>query len=582
LVEQAAGALRSGDPVGRNRAAHRTLARTADADNPTQFIERRRVEMQWQQSERRFRALIEFGSDIVMLFDSLGTVLYVSPSLEWVLGYAPDEFVGRSGFDLVHPDDLAGSKERFAQALHNPGKLMPAEVRLRHKDKSWRWTDSTTRNLLDEPSVRAVAMNLRDVTARKLAEEALRESERRFRDYAETGSDRFWETGPDHRFTHISVRLTGFPIESASRIGSTRWDFATDVEEEPEKWRQHIATLDARQPFRGFVYRTVLETHTSAAYLSTSGKPIFDAAGNFLGYRGISSDVTAAVRADQAEKALQQARDELAHVARVTTLGELTASIAHEVNQPIGAVVTNADACLQWLGAEPPNLEEARRALGRIINEGNRANQVIRRIHALVRKSPALKDHLDVNDTILEVVALTHSELRRHRISLETRLSRDLPRILGDRVQLHQVILNLIINAIEAISRDCDGPRILEVVSERNSAEGVLVAVRDWGAGLATEQLDRLFDAFYSTKPDGMGMGLAISRSIVEAHGGRLRATHNTPKGAIFQFTLPAIAEGLPSQQTSSSSQPGAALPSRMRSALETSWGHADPRLPKA
>ncbi|MDB5408773.1 MAG: hypothetical protein JWL84_3685 [Rhodospirillales bacterium] len=515
-----------------------------------------------QQNERRFRALIEFGSDVIMLFDSLGTVLYVSPSLEWVLGYAPDEFVGRNGFDLVHPDHLAGSKERFAQALHNPGKLVPAEVLLRHKDKSWRWTDSTTRNLLDEPSVRAVVMNLRDVTARRLAEEALRESEQRFRDYAETGSDRFWETGPDHRFTHISVRLTGLPIESASRIGRTRWDFATDVEEEPEKWRQHIATLEARQPFRGFIYRTVLPTHTSAAYLSTSGKPIFDAEGNFLGYRGISSDVTAAVRADQAEKALQQARDELAHVARVTTLGELTASIAHEVNQPIGAVVTNADACLQWLGAEPPDLEEARRALSRIVNEGNRANQVIRRIHALVRKSPALKDHLDINDTILEVVALTRSELHRHRISLETRLSRDLPRILGDRIQLHQVILNLIINAIEAISRDGEGPRILEVVSERNvsernRAEGVLVAVRDWGAGLDTEPLDHLFDAFYSTKPDGMGMGLAISRSIVEAHGGRLWATHNTPKGAIFQFTLPAIGEDLPSQQTSSSSQPG-------------------------
>jgi signal transduction histidine kinase len=436
--------------------------------------------------------------------------------------------------------------------------------------------------LLDEPGVRAVVVNLHDVTARRLAEEALHESEQRFRDYAETGSDRFWETGPDHRFTHISVRTTGLRMESASRIGGTRWDSATDVEEEPEKWRQHMATLEARQPFRGFIYRTVLATDTSAAYLSTSGKPIFDTEGNFLGYRGISTDVTAAVRADQAEKALQQARDELAHVARVTTLGELTASIAHEVNQPIGAVVTNADACLQWLGAEPPDLVEARLALGRIINEGNRASQVIRRIHALVRKSPALMDHLDINDTILEVVALTRNELHRHRISLETRLSRDLPRILGDRVQLHQVILNLIINAIEAISRDCDGLHELEVVSERDNAEGVLVAVRDWGVGLDTEQLDRLFDAFYSTKPDGMGMGLAISRSIVQAHGGRLWATHNTPKGAIFQFTLPAIGEGLPSQQTSTSSQPHPALSLRMRWALETSSSPAGPRFSKA
>lgn len=383
--------------------------------------------------------------------------------------------------------------------------------------------------------------------------EALQESEQRFRDYVETASDSYWETGPDHRFTHVSEHLAKIGIDPASRIGITLWDTATDVEEEPEKWRLHFAILEARQPFRGFIYRTSLPADKSVAYFSTSGKPIFDGAGRFRGYRGTSSDVTGAVRADQAENALQQARSELAHVARVTTLGELTASIAHEINQPIGAVVTNAGAGLNWLDAKSPNVEEARQALGRIIKEGKRASDVIGRIRALVRKSPTLKDRLDINDAILEVVALTRGEVQGHRISLKTQLSTDLPPILGDRVQLHQVILNLIMNAIEAMSGDGEGPRELEVISGRNGTEGVLVAVRDCGMGLTTDGLGRLFDAFYSTKPHGMGMGLAISRSIVEAHGGRLWATPNVPKGAIFQFTLPPIGEDvLPSKETPS------------------------------
>jgi PAS domain S-box-containing protein len=419
---------------------------------------------------------------------------------------------------------------------------------------------------------RSAAQSLRDardelaakVQELKRGNEALQESEQRFRDYAETASDSSWETGPDHRFTRVSKALIEVGTDTDSLIGARRWEFATDVEEEPEKWRLHIAALEARRPFRGFIYRTLMPVDNSVVYVSTSGKPIFDGEGRFLGYRGVSSDVTAAVRAEQAEEALAQARSELAHVARVTTLGELTASIAHEINQPIGAVVTNADAGLHWLGAEPPDLEEARQTLGRILNEGHRASEVIGRIRALVKKSPTLKDRLDINDTIREVIALTHCEIQNHRISLQTQLASELPPILGDRIQLHQVILNLIINAIEAMTADSEEPRELKVVSENNGTAGVLVAVRDRGAGLVTGHLDRVFDPFYSTKPDGMGMGLAISRSIVEAHGGRLWAAHNAPKGAIFQFTLPPAAEeGLSSKQPSSPSYPGASLRSR-------------------
>lgn len=241
----------------------------------------------------------------------------------------------------------------------------------------------------------------------------------------------------------------------------------------------------------------------------------------------------------RAEEALQRTRSELAHVNRVATLGELTASIAHEVNQPLSAVITNASACLRWLGAETPNLDEARHAVERIVRDGQRASEVIGRVRALVKQAPERKDWLQINDVIEEVLALARSEMQRSRVALETRLARDLPAVCADRVQLQQVILNLLINAAEAMSADGDGARELVVRSEKDPAPAVLVAVQDSGPGIEPENCERLFTAFYTTKPQGMGMGLAISRSIIEAHGGKLWAARNAPRGAIFQFTLP-------------------------------------------
>ena len=236
----------------------------------------------------------------------------------------------------------------------------------------------------------------------------------------------------------------------------------------------------------------------------------------------------------------QRAQAELAHVNRVTTMGQLTASIAHEVNQPVAAVVTNADAALRWLGAQPPDLEEARQALGSIIKDGNRASDVIRRIRTLINKKvPARSDRLDINETILDVIEVTRSELLRNGVSLQTRLARALPLIQGDRVQLQQVMLNLVINAVEAMSGVSERSRELLIGSGKDASTGVLVTVRDSGPGLNPESLNHLFDAFYTTKPGGMGMGLSICRSIIEAHGGRVWATANVPQGAIFQFMLP-------------------------------------------
>jgi C4-dicarboxylate-specific signal transduction histidine kinase len=242
----------------------------------------------------------------------------------------------------------------------------------------------------------------------------------------------------------------------------------------------------------------------------------------------------------RAEEALDKAQTELAHLTRMMTMGELTASIAHEVNQPLTAVITNANACLRWLAGQSPNLDEAREAVSRIVRDGNRAGEVIRRIRALLKKTAPQKSPLDVNDVIREVIALAQGEVRRSRASLTAELADGLPPVLADRVQLQQVVLNLIINGIEAMSAVTGRSRHLLVRTRRDESGGVMVSVQDSGTGIEAQNIARLFDAFYTTKASGMGMGLSISRSIIEAHGGRLWAEANSGDGATFQFTLPA------------------------------------------
>jgi C4-dicarboxylate-specific signal transduction histidine kinase len=255
-------------------------------------------------------------------------------------------------------------------------------------------------------------------------------------------------------------------------------------------------------------------------------------------YQQLKTEIAERMRA---EETVQRTQTDLAHVTRVTTLGELAASIAHEVNQPLMAVAINGDACLRWLAREQPNLEEAREAVGRIIGEGNRAGEIIRRIRALFKNSPLQKAPVSLNDLIQDILALTQRELMRNGVSLRTELETDLPPVFGDRVQLQQVILNLVVNAIDAMSGAGGRKRELQVRSERGG-DGVLVTVRDSGPGLPLAERERIFDAFFTTKPDGLGMGLSISRTIIEGHRGRLWAT-SAADGATFQFRLPMHTE---------------------------------------
>jgi C4-dicarboxylate-specific signal transduction histidine kinase len=253
----------------------------------------------------------------------------------------------------------------------------------------------------------------------------------------------------------------------------------------------------------------------------------------------ITSTTFLAVKIQSAEVVAFEAQAQLAHVVRVTTLGELAASIAHEVNQPLAAAVINGNACLEWLAAHPPNFDEARRAIRLLVKDAHRASHILAQVRALTKGSISEKSPLDINETILAAVMLIDGEIQRSQVSLQIQLSSDVPIVDGDRIQLQQVILNLVLNAIEAMNLVATGPRNLIVSSAKSDSNDIVISVQDSGAGFAPESRDRLFNAFYTTKPGGMGMGLAISRSIIENHCGRIWAAPNPPRGAVFNFTLP-------------------------------------------
>ena len=435
--------------------------------------------------------------------------------------------------DAIYPDDVAGLTDRW-RAILEAGRPGETEARMQRGDGAYRWFLFRAEPLRDERGkIVKWYGTYTDIEDRKRGEAVLLEQAGLLDLTHDTVFVRdmndvitYWNRGAEERY--------GWPREQA--LGKTshrlmQTIFPAPLEEitaevyRAGRWEGELVhtKLDATQVI--VASRWSLKRHER-------GRPVATLETN--------NDITERKRM---QEALDDAQANLARVNRAILLGEMTASIAHEVNQPIAAVVTGAGAGLRWLAAQPPELEEARQTLQRIVKDGNRASDVISRIRALVRKAPPQKGLMDINDTILEVVALTRSEVQRNRVSLQTRFSSDLPLVVGDRIQLQQVILNLIINAIEAMSGCGEGPRELLIGSGRDGADEACVTVRDSGPGLAWDKVDRLFEAFYTTKPDGIGMGLAISRSIIEAHGGRLWATANVPRGAVMQFTLPIDGE---------------------------------------
>ena len=373
------------------------------------------------------------------------------------------------------------------------------------------------------------AARLRDLYA------TLQSSEDRLRLVIETIPAHVWSARPDGSVDFTSQRWLEFTGLSSAN-GLVGWDWSSvfhpdDLPRIVDAWREALAAgagmeSEARLrradgEYRWFLVRAV---------------PLRGKTGNILKWYGVLTDIE---DRKQAEEALRRAQTELAHATRIMTMGELAASIAHEVNQPLSGVVVNGNACLRWLAGDSPNLDEAREAVRRIVRDGKRAGEVIARIRALATKTAAAKERLDMNEAIREVMALAGDELRKNGVAVRTEFAPDLLPVLGDRVQLQQVVLNLVMNGIEAMSSVQERPRGLSVRTQNDDADQVRVTVQDSGIGLDPQSMERIFDAFYTTKHGGMGMGLSISRSIIQNHGGKLWAVVNDGPGMSVQFTIP-------------------------------------------
>jgi PAS domain S-box-containing protein len=537
------------------------------------ITERRRAEEALRESEEQWRAVFENNPTMYFMVDAGGDVLSVNPFGAEKLGYTVKELIGAPVLNVFLEADKEDVQRNVATCLEHLGSAMNWEARKVRKDGAVLWVRETARAVLlkNRP---VVLVACEDITERKQVEEELRESEGRYRYIFQSAGVSIWEE---------DFSLVNNAVDELKAQGVR--DFRQYLAEHPEFVRRALtmvkvidvndATLKlfrarSKDELMGSLDKVFLpeteEVFTGELLVLAEGETFFEAetalqtlSGERLSVlftitfppRPAKLDSVLVTIMDiterrRAEEALQKTQAELAHVTRVTTMGELASSIAHEVNQPLTAVVTNANACLRWLAGEPPNLDEARETVKRIVRDGHRASEVIGRVRALFKKNATDKARLNVNELIQDSVALVHGETRRNRSVLRTELGSDLPHVLGDRVQLQQVLLNLIINGIEAMSAVTGRPRELVIKTRRDEAGGVDVSVRDSGAGINPEDADRLFDAFYTTKAEGMGMGLSVSRSIIEAHGGRLRAESNDGRGATFRFTLPADGEGQP------------------------------------
>jgi PAS domain S-box-containing protein len=468
-----------------------------------------------------------------------------------VVALAPDgevEFVNRQGLEFfgqpleelkhwgtngaIHPEDLPRLIEDFTRAIAS-GCPFEWEVRGRRFDGVYRWFQSRGFPLRDASGRIIRWYNLLvDVDERKRAEEELRQAYARLAE-----AQRLTKTGSfvtdllaDRNWSEEIFRI--FEFDPATKVTVQTLREVVHAEDQPlfdAAIARAMAGTDVDYVFR------IVTSRGAVKHLRTTAHMIEPIAGRRL-FVGALQDVT---ESKVAEDALNRARTELAHVARVATVSALTASIAHEVNQPLSGIITNASTCLRMLDANPPDVDGARETARRTIRDGNRASDVITRLRALFSKKEFALESLDLNDATREVIALSLSDLQRQRVVLQSEFADDLPKVTGDRVQLQQVILNLVRNASDAMMDVDDRPRQLLVRTERENGDRVRMMVRDSGVGVDRQSMDKLFDAFYTTKSGGMGIGLSVSRSIVERHQGRLWAEPNDGPGATFSFSIP-------------------------------------------
>ena len=370
----------------------------------------------------------------------------------------------------------------------------------------------------------------------------LQRESKQLRDVIDTVPGNVWSALPDGSVDFINRRWLEFSGVSLEEGLGRGWEVAVhsdDVGRFVDEWRAAVACGKAMES-----EARVRRADGQYRWLLIRNVPLRDEGGKIVKWYGTSTDIDDRKRAEEERERLRQLEADLAHINRVSIMGELGASIAHEVNQPLAGVVSNASACLRWLAGEVPNVEEVREGLHRIVRDGKRAGEVIARIRALTRRAEMPREQLDLNDTMREVLALVGDEAKGKSVIIRTRFAEDLSLVSGDRVQLQQVVLNLVMNGIEAMSSVGERARELLITTRNVDADQVQVSVEDSGIGIDPQKLDKIFDSFYTTKPSGMGMGLSISRSILQAHGGRLWATAKDGPGTIFHFTLPKYYEG--------------------------------------
>ena len=487
-----------------------------------------------RRSEEQWKAVFEHNPVMYFMVDAEGTVLSVNTFGAAQLGYPVSELHGHPVLKVFFAEDRDLVRKSVEVCLTNIGKTHSWEIRKVRKDGSAIWVRENAKAVRQLDGGLIVLIACEDITVRKQAEDALRQSQSYLAEaqrLSQTGSFGWRVATGEIIWSDETFRIFGH-----ARVPSVSLDivFQRIHPEDRARVRQTLdrASSDGRDFDHGYRLRM---PDGSIKHVHATAHAVTDTSGG-IEFVGAVTDITAR---KQAEEKLHEAQAELAHVARVTALGELAASIAHEVNQPLAAVVAHAAACRRWLDRDPPNLEEARGTVQSIIKDGNRAGEVIQHVRALVNKTVGQKTPLDINEVVNDVITLLHYELASHRISLRMELAPALCPVLGDRIQLQQVILNLVINAIEAMQPVTDRPRKLAIRTHQDDAHQILVTVTDSGVGLAVPNADRLFAPFFTTKSDGMGMGLSICRSIVESHGGRLSASINVGPGATFQFSLP-------------------------------------------
>jgi PAS domain S-box-containing protein len=473
-----------------------------------------------------------------------GRIDFVNSRWQEYTGIRDDEATRLSWNSVIYPEDLPQFLERWLSifASGEPGEV---EARLRRFDGEYRWFLISSNPMRDDGGriVQWFAINT-DIHDQKSAEDELRRSGE-FLAQAQrlnlTGTFA-WNLDTDEiTFSEQLYRI----FEIDSDVPVTLEHIRTRVHpEDIPLWtgKMELARKDIDDHDYGIRLRM---PDGRIKYLRTKSYGIRPSTGR-LEHIGAIQDVT---EHRLAEDALSKLRSELAHMSRVTTLGTLTASIAHEVDQPLAGIMTNASTCLRMLATDPPNIDGARTTTRRIIRDGNRASEVIARLRTLFSKKATTIEPIDINEATLEIITLSLSELQRDRVILRQELADDLPPVAGDRVQLQQVILNLLRNASDAMSSVDDRSRELVIRTERDESDYVRLTVKDAGIGITHQDVERVFDAFYTTKSDGMGMGLSVSRSIIESHHGRLWAVPNNGPGANFSFSLPRIPESVPDIQ---------------------------------